>query len=130
VRINPLYAELNPLCHLLALLRAHHFLHVNRIRVKKTITLVLTKVLNCQSGSTVQQQHKLLREGHLCLCVPASYFAYRRLGHVTFTFVISNVLRVIKKCAKHITCTFSHQHKSHFNVTILFPAYYTALSTT
>jgi hypothetical protein len=34
ILINPLNAELNPICHLLALLRAHHFLHVSRIRVK------------------------------------------------------------------------------------------------
>ena len=33
VTINPLNAELNPICHLLALLGAHHFLHVSRIRV-------------------------------------------------------------------------------------------------
>ena len=33
-RINPLNAELNPICYLLALLGAHHFLHVSRIRVK------------------------------------------------------------------------------------------------
>ena len=32
--INPLNAELNPICHLLALSRAHHILHVSRIRVK------------------------------------------------------------------------------------------------
>ena len=31
--INPLNAELNPTCHLLALLGAHHILHVSRIRV-------------------------------------------------------------------------------------------------
>ena len=31
--INPLNAELNPICYLLALL-AHHFLHVSSIRVK------------------------------------------------------------------------------------------------
>ena len=31
---NPLNAELNPICCLLALLGAHHFLHVSRIRVK------------------------------------------------------------------------------------------------
>jgi len=31
--INPVNAELNPICHLLALL-AHHILHVSRIRVK------------------------------------------------------------------------------------------------
>ena len=33
VKINPLNAELNPICHLLALLEAHHILHVSRIRV-------------------------------------------------------------------------------------------------
>ena len=32
--INPLNAELNLICYLLALLGAHHFLHVSRIRVK------------------------------------------------------------------------------------------------
>jgi len=32
--INPLNAELNPICYLLALLGAHHFLHISRIRVK------------------------------------------------------------------------------------------------
>jgi len=31
--LNPLKAELNPICHLLALLGAHHILHVGRIRV-------------------------------------------------------------------------------------------------
>ena len=31
--INPLNAESNPICHLLALLGAHHILHVIRIRV-------------------------------------------------------------------------------------------------
>jgi len=31
---NTLNAELNPICYLLALLGAHHFLHVSRIRVK------------------------------------------------------------------------------------------------
>jgi hypothetical protein len=32
--INPLNAKLNPVCHLLALLGAHHIFHVSRIRVK------------------------------------------------------------------------------------------------
>jgi hypothetical protein len=31
---NPLNAELNPICHLLALRRARHILHISRIRVK------------------------------------------------------------------------------------------------
>ena len=32
VTINPLNAELNPICHLLALLGAHHILYVSKIR--------------------------------------------------------------------------------------------------
>jgi len=31
---NPLNPELNPICHLLALLGAHHIFHVSRIRIK------------------------------------------------------------------------------------------------
>jgi hypothetical protein len=34
--INPLNAELNPICHLLALLGAYPILHVSRIRVKES----------------------------------------------------------------------------------------------
>jgi len=33
-RFNPLSTELNLICHLLALLGAHHILHVSKIRVK------------------------------------------------------------------------------------------------
>jgi len=33
---NPLNAELNPICHLLALLGAHPILHVSKLRVKLT----------------------------------------------------------------------------------------------
>ena len=32
--VNPLKPELNSICYLLALIGAHHFLHVSRIRVK------------------------------------------------------------------------------------------------
>jgi hypothetical protein len=38
IMINPLNAELNPICHLLALLRAHPILHVSRIRVSEEET--------------------------------------------------------------------------------------------
>ena len=31
--VNPLNAELNPICHLLALLGAHHIFHVSGLRV-------------------------------------------------------------------------------------------------
>jgi len=41
---NPLNAELNPICYLLALL-SHHFLHVSRIRVKSlTLRLLMSYI--------------------------------------------------------------------------------------
>jgi hypothetical protein len=39
--INPLIAELNPICHLLALLGSHHILHVSRIRVKHSVIMAV-----------------------------------------------------------------------------------------
>ena len=42
--INPLNAELNPICYLLALL-AHHFLHVSRIRITSlTLRLLMSYI--------------------------------------------------------------------------------------
>jgi len=34
---NPLNAKLNPICHLLALLGAHHILHISRVRVNTLV---------------------------------------------------------------------------------------------
>jgi len=43
--LNTLNAELNPICYLLALLGAHHFLHVSRIRVKLlTLRLLMSYI--------------------------------------------------------------------------------------
>jgi hypothetical protein len=45
--INPLNAELNPTCHLLAFLGAHHILHISRIWVN--ITKVYITMYNTYS---------------------------------------------------------------------------------
>jgi transposase len=43
--LNPLNPELNPICYLLALLGAHHFLHISRIRVKSlTLRLLMSYI--------------------------------------------------------------------------------------
>ena len=41
---NPLNAKLNPICHLLALLGAHHILHVSSIRVKTFTLTFITRI--------------------------------------------------------------------------------------
>jgi hypothetical protein len=38
--INPLKTQLNSICHLLALLGAHHILHVSRIRVNVATQII------------------------------------------------------------------------------------------
>ena len=44
--LNPLNADLNPICHLLALLRAHHILHISRVRANaKFIVTPMPNVL-------------------------------------------------------------------------------------
>ena len=48
--INPLSPELNPVCYLLALLGAHHFLHVSRIWVKLlTFRLLMSYIWSTHS---------------------------------------------------------------------------------
>jgi len=50
VVLNPLNPELNPICYLLALLGAHHFLHVSRIRVKLlTFRLLMSYIWSIHS---------------------------------------------------------------------------------
>jgi hypothetical protein len=53
---NPSSADLNPICHLLALLGAHHILHVGRVRVnylkigKTNINVTKTKIIEYSSS--------------------------------------------------------------------------------
>jgi len=49
--VNPLKPELNPICYLMALLGAHHFLHVSRIRVK---LLTLRRLMSCMLSNALR----------------------------------------------------------------------------
>ena len=61
---NPLKPELNPICYLLALLGAHHFLHVSRITVKiLTFKLLMSyiygaPILDVSSSHTTTQHSR------------------------------------------------------------------------
>ena len=58
---SPLNAQLNPICHLLALLGAHNILHVSRIRVKDEATSgsdrQLTQLHRCENPHTSHSMH-------------------------------------------------------------------------
>jgi hypothetical protein len=59
--INPLNAQLNPSCHLLALLGAHHILHVSRIRVKIQTPTILPFALHGHKKYTDQSPEQQVR---------------------------------------------------------------------
>jgi len=57
LQINPLNPELNPICYLLALLGAHYFLHVSRIRVKSLTLMILMSYINGAPILDVSRSH-------------------------------------------------------------------------
>ena len=61
--INPLNAELNPICYLLASLGAHHFLHVSRIRVKLLILRLLMSYIYGAPILDVSRSHTTTHHG-------------------------------------------------------------------
>jgi len=60
-KINPLNAELNPICSLLALLGAHHFLHVSKIRVKSLNLRLLMSYIYMEHPFLMFLDHTQLR---------------------------------------------------------------------
>ena len=67
--LNPLNAQLNPICHLLALLGAHHIFHVSGLRVNTILGVGV--ILPSLGKKTVtwnsQECHVLLFMGSGCL---------------------------------------------------------------
>ena len=61
--LNPLNAKLNPICCLLALLGAHHFLHVSRIRVKSLTHKLLMSYIYGAPILDVSRSHTTTHHG-------------------------------------------------------------------
>jgi len=54
--VKTLKAELNPICHLLALLGAHHILHVSKLRANSPVPL--NSLVTPTSHSLISLPHK------------------------------------------------------------------------
>ena len=78
--IKSLNAELNPICHLLALLGAHHILHVSRIRVKKQSFFILYKQLFTFNKYSLHTGDKFDPRSVLV--------SQKRQSHKRFTFLV------------------------------------------
>ena len=71
--INPLNAELNPICHLLALLGAHPILHVSRVRVKTESATAVRRAFRLRFNIQPPTRKSIRRWNHQfeqigCLC--------------------------------------------------------------
>ena len=60
--INPLNPELNPICYLLALLGAHHFLNVSRIMVKSLTLRLLVSYIYGAHILDVSRSHTMTHQ--------------------------------------------------------------------
>jgi hypothetical protein len=94
--INPLKTQLNSICYLLALLGAHHILHVSRISVKFALKLTLKSsyMFRCKTArrgsrsialpfhdhGTRRGEGSASRPGRSLLPGKTRYPLYRRLG--------------------------------------------------
>jgi transposase len=79
--LNPLNTELNPICHLLALLGAHLILHISRIRVNIHLSnLLLPRIShNCNTmGGGWLKLHLLKIQEYECMaiCINHSLYIY------------------------------------------------------
>jgi len=62
LKINPLNAKLNPICHLLALLGALHIIHVSGVRVKIYRTIILPVIFyGCETWLLTLREERRLR---------------------------------------------------------------------
>jgi hypothetical protein len=67
---NTLNAELNPICHLLALLGTHPILHIGRIKVKYIRSLNIPKIISCCQWVCPVATHKASLETHILQSLP------------------------------------------------------------
>ena len=83
--INPSNAELNPIYYFLALLGAHHFLHVSRIRVKQLVTQ------KRRARARWQEKHTPEDRRHFNNANNKLRSAFHELNNDTFTAYITSL---------------------------------------
>jgi len=111
--VNPLNAELNPICHLLALLRAHHILHVSRVRIKFLFPCwkvsISVNILSWISVLRLCGEYSCIIILHISLCYSFTYVSslwccrswdLRRWSHCLFSgyFLEECSLRLFRGC--------------------------------
>jgi len=65
MKFNPLNAELNPICHLLGLLGAHHILHFSGVRVNIGVLIENLSKIQISLKSDENNGYFIKTDGHL-----------------------------------------------------------------
>jgi hypothetical protein len=133
--VNPLNAELNSICHLLALLGAHTILHVSRIRVKgkfllpnKILKLLLILVLKATFSVNISltldtwircchEYHIILEQPSMHYMVSGNIFKVNCVysSMVLITPRLQNVISKLKTVHLHSSPFLEHTHSSSNN---------------
>jgi hypothetical protein len=107
IYINPLNAQLNPICHLLALLGAHHIFHVSRIRVNGVLLCKMRKKA-AESTQTVIRTSEVVRR---LSYVPAKYEARQsHASHYQNLYCVTVMLSVCTAQSNMATWSQSSTH--------------------
>ena len=85
---NPLNAELNPICHLLALLD-HHILHLSRIRVNETSISSTYFLIHLEYG-LYGAETRTLRAADQKYLESFEMWCWRRMGKISWTDHVRN----------------------------------------
>jgi hypothetical protein len=107
---NPLNAELNPICHLLALLGAHHILYVGRIRVKccagECVLQMPTAASPVMSGRTCKSSPRL-RDLHNALHISGQPTDLKIIQLIHIVTVNTNLYNESSKLASRVCKSWS-----------------------
>jgi hypothetical protein len=103
--INPLNVELNPICHLLALLGDHPILHVSRIRVKRSLHQSPYHPVPSVKAMCKQREKIIYTSLHVQTNTPTKHTEYcTQRGHTDYTVHLLVVL--VRKYINKFGCKY------------------------
>ena len=92
---NPLNAELNPICHLLALLGDHHILHFGGLRVKRVGNFkYLGKIVNKMNNRSAEVNAQLIMANR-AYCGLQNHMKSRNISRNIKTFLYKPLIRPV-----------------------------------
>jgi hypothetical protein len=87
--VNPLNAELSPICHLLALLVAHPISHVSRIRVKVCVGPVTREFTGDNVGEDAESEAISINKKNAFLITMVSFIMQKDLQLCSYSGMLA-----------------------------------------